>query len=281
MEEQPPLKRKVGGSFPSTPTIFRCMLKSMRVCNRCKKEREDDDFNANGAKENGKQTWCKECTVAYNRRWYLANKEKHRAYVREHDKRPRKPHLCKHCKRGEPEATFYIKKSGERYYRRFICMDCDALYRKKYPTKETAEKRENTRKAARSRVSRSLASERHKHILTDSKRADKIRGRANDLDRDFIREAIANGCMYCGDTSSQMTLDRIDNAVGHLKSNVVPACIRCNYFRRDLPYAAWKLLIPAIRRARKLGLLDGWHSGTKKNREMRVAEEDVALVESI
>ena len=267
--------------MPAAHTKIHAMLKSMRVCNRCKKEREDDDFNANGAKENGKQTWCKECTVAYNRRWYLANKEKHCAYVREHDKRPRKSHLCKHCKRGEPEVKFYIKKAGERYYRRFICMDCDVLYKKKYPTKGSAEERENKRKAARSRVSRSLASERHRHILTDSRRSDKVKGRANDLDRDFIRDTIAKGCTYCGDSSSQMTLDRIDNSLGHIKANVVSACIRCNYFRRDLPYAAWLLVVPAIRKARETGLLDGWHSGMKKNREMVVAKEDVESVESI
>jgi hypothetical protein len=55
-----------------------------------------------------------------------------------------------------------------------------------------------------------------------------------------------------------MTLDRIDNKRGHSRANVVPACIRCNYARRDMPYAAWLCLAPGLRVALEQGLFGEW-----------------------
>jgi hypothetical protein len=95
-------------------------------------------------------------------------------------------------------------------------------------------------------------------ILTDSKRSDRKRGYKNDLDKTFIESLIGMGCSYCGDDKIRITLDRIDNSKGHTKDNVVPACIRCNYVRRHMPYAAWLILAPAMRRARKLGQFGDW-----------------------
>jgi len=55
-----------------------------------------------------------------------------------------------------------------------------------------------------------------------------------------------------------MTLDRVDNTCGHIQSNVVSACVRCNYMRRDMPYAAWLKLLPMIKQAREEGLFGTW-----------------------
>ncbi len=253
------------------------MFKSMTVCNRCKVPREDGEFNAR--KKGGRQPWCRECTTAYSRRWYELNKQKHIAYVRKHDKRPRKHHLCKHCGLGEPEVEFYIKKQGERYYRRFICLGCDTIYKKKYPSSEAAAKRENAKKAARGRLSRRDETLRCLFILRDSKRADKTKGRENDLDREFIRKLIDEGCAYCADHDGRMTLDRIDNTLGHLKSNVAASCMRCNYFRRDMPHAAWMMVAPKIRQARLIGLLEGWNPGTIKSQRKNVASDLQVLKE--
>lgn len=41
-------------------------------------------------------------------------------------------------------------------------------------------------------------------------------------------------------------------------TNVIAACLRCNYIRRDMPYSAWCLLIPGLKAARKAGLFAGW-----------------------
>jgi len=47
-------------------------------------------------------------------------------------------------------------------------------------------------------------------ICVDCRRFDKRRGRANDLTVEFVSKSIADGCLYCGETSIRMSLDRID-----------------------------------------------------------------------
>lgn len=95
-------------------------------------------------------------------------------------------------------------------------------------------------------------------ILVDSRRSDKKNGLFNDLTLSFIECLISGGCCYCSDSSIRMTLDRIDNQVGHIESNVVPACIRCNYTRKDMPYEAWLIIAVAMKEARSRDLFGSW-----------------------
>ena len=95
-------------------------------------------------------------------------------------------------------------------------------------------------------------------ILNDSRKSDKKKGLANDLTRGFIDLEISKGCSYCGEIDIRMTLDRIDNTIGHLQSNVVPACIRCNLTRGNMPHKAWLFLVDGMRKARESGAFDNW-----------------------
>lgn len=95
-------------------------------------------------------------------------------------------------------------------------------------------------------------------IVEDARKADRKKGRNCDLDVDFVRRLISEGCSYCGETRARMTADRVRNDQGHMKANVVAACERCNITRRDMPYAAWLVLAPAMRRAREEGLFGEW-----------------------
>ena len=80
----------------------------------------------------------------------------------------------------------------------------------------------------------------------------------NDLTVEFV-EGILSSCSYCGETEKiQLSIDRIDNKRGHLQDNVVPACVRCNIVRRDMPYEAWLMLAPAMKKAKEAGLLGDW-----------------------
>ena len=119
------------------------------------------------------------------------------------------------------------------------------------------ENRTRIRLAAKNRRRENVA----EAILHDARQADRKRGRLNDLDLDLVREAVAEPCRYCGETTLRMTLDRIDNSLGHTKANVVPACERCNYARRDMPYAAWLVVAIAMRQAREQGLFGAWTGG--------------------
>ena len=95
-------------------------------------------------------------------------------------------------------------------------------------------------------------------ILRDSKGSDKKYNRENDLTKEFIEETVKDGCSYCGEKLLRMTLDRIDNTLGHLMSNVVPACIRCNYTRGSMPYQAWLCLADGMKRAKENDLFGDW-----------------------
>lgn len=95
-------------------------------------------------------------------------------------------------------------------------------------------------------------------ICKNSRRSDKKKGRQNDLTPDFVREQISKPCSYCGTTIGRITLDRIDNSIGHMRSNVIPCCMRCNYIRRDIPYEAWMMMVPAVKEAMERGLFGEW-----------------------
>jgi hypothetical protein len=97
-----------------------------------------------------------------------------------------------------------------------------------------------------------------KAVLEDSRRTDKRAGRPNDLDLAFVQEALAHPCRYCGCADLRMTLDRQDNAGGHTRVNVVPACERCSIIRRGMPLEAWLVVSEAVTEAYQRGLFGEW-----------------------
>ncbi len=106
-------------------------------------------------------------------------------------------------------------------------------------------------------------------IYVDTRRNDRKKGRENDLDHDFIRRTIGEPCVYCGEPDARRSLDRIDNAKGHTKANVVSSSERCNYERRDMPYEACLVVAPGMRLARELELFGDWNGGIHHRRLVR------------
>lgn len=103
-------------------------------------------------------------------------------------------------------------------------------------------------------------------ILYDSRNSDKKKGLENDLTIDFIQLLIDKGCSYCDEKNLRMTLDRINNDLGHLQNNVIPACIRCNYIRKNMPYEAWLVVSKGVKKANAKKLFKNWIGGTKNNK---------------
>jgi hypothetical protein len=158
---------------------------------------------------------------------------------------------CIKCKEPKDTDEFYSNKN--------TCKVCDNLGRSaRKPTGHPRTETERARDAALNRSYRLDPSKVARFILSDSRGSDKLRGFDNDLDSEWIKVQIAHGCNYCGAVHLRMTLDRIDNDLGHVKSNLVPACIRCNYLRRDMPYKAWLHIVPSLRSANSLGLYGDW-----------------------
>ncbi len=170
--------------------------------------------------------------------------------------------ICRDCGMDKDlEIAFrstYTRKDGTKLYRP-SCEECDGKARTKRNTFSPWTGKAAWQKKYRFE-SRRNSSERDRWILQDSRSTDKKRGLKNDLDREFIKITIATGCSYCGETEIRIGLDRIDNAKGHTKNNVRAACMRCNYLRRDMPFAAWLSVTPAIRAAREAGLFGNWGS---------------------
>jgi predicted metal-dependent hydrolase len=99
-----------------------------------------------------------------------------------------------------------------------------------------------------------------KYILWDAQRNDRGNGIKNDLDINFVRELISQGCQYCGAEKAKvkMSLDRKDNLKGHFRENVIAACLNCNLTRGNMPYEAWMIVASSMRKVYEAGLLDGW-----------------------
>jgi hypothetical protein len=132
------------------------------------------------------------------------------------------------------------------------------------PFKDPHEKRSwQKRRNLKFNQMRATGTDVARFIFWEARRSDKRRGLECDLNREQIAEIIKRECVYCGETQLRMTLDRIDNSRGHTKDNVNPACIRCNYARRDMPYRAWLCLAEGMRRAREFGLFEGWTGRTR------------------
>lgn len=169
--------------------------------------------------------------------------------------------ICDSCETNKPEDSFYLRrvnKSGQKIYFK-DCKSCENTARSRRPIKRWIGS-PGYYKERNARIAEERANnvEVERFILKDARGADRKRGRSNDLDLDFVRFLIRKGCIYCGDTAGRMSLDRIDNQQGHTKNNVNPACLRCNFIRRDMPYQAWLCIVPAVRKAFKRGLFGKW-----------------------
>lgn len=79
-----------------------------------------------------------------------------------------------------------------------------------------------------------------------------------DIDIDWMIDNILNKpCYYCGDTH-RVGCDRIDNNLGHTKSNVVPCCYECNCARnRNFSFEEMVLLGKTIAQIKKNRLENG------------------------
>lgn len=59
----------------------------MKICNKCKEEKDFSMFYKNSSRKDGYDTWCKSCSDDYNKQYYLKNKEKRRKQIEESEKK--------------------------------------------------------------------------------------------------------------------------------------------------------------------------------------------------
>ena len=162
---------------------------------------------------------------------------------------------CKVCGKSKDIKCFAVAGKNPKY-RKWTCHACR--------TKAQLKRKPLAKEKAREYQRRWAARHPENVILQSSRQSDRKKGFENDMDAAFIKELIGNPCTYCEGTRVKMSLDRVDNSLGHLKTNVVHACIRCNYTRGSMPHEAWLLLAPAMREAREQGLFGNWEGRAGK-----------------
>lgn len=162
---------------------------------------------------------------------------------------------CKDCSVELNSENCYLKSDG---FFRSYCKKCHNNRSKNYDKISRKKPHRRLFDSKKQRLDRQDPKHLVKIILQDSRRSDVKNNRINSLTKDFVKSIIEKPCFYCGESEIRMTLDRIDNNIGHTDDNVVQACIRCNYTRRSMPYQAWLCLTAGMRDAREKGLFGNW-----------------------
>jgi hypothetical protein len=174
--------------------------------------------------------------------------------------------LCKYCGEDRPESAFHMSAGRRR-------KKCGPCRREQFISNpegfQQAEERRHAvrRKARRENDHMTVA----RNVLQDCRYTDKRKNRDCDLTLEFVAECVAKPCFYCGvePPEVRITLDRIDNSLGHLQNNVNTSCVRCNHTRGTMPYQAWIRVAPMMRAAQDEGLFDGWNGDGPNSRLWR------------
>jgi len=144
--------------------------------------------------------------------------------------------VCKVCNVEKQLNTEFSYRSGFDLYNHY-CKDCDnrrrRLIRAGLPLPEEYL---NLTRRSKKKIVFENKPYRKTHFYNrkrlDFKAHDKKKGWECDLTPTFIESCYNSNCTYCGYPSC--TIDRVDNEIGHIMTNCVPACYECNTARNRL-----------------------------------------------
>ncbi len=163
--------------------------------------------------------------------------------------------VCTRCSTEKPQEEFY-KQVGGKLGKSSHCKPCRKNTTRLWNTKNKAsldEKRRawhvNNRERSRKQSRDWAKKNTRKMVYRSITHRDRKRGFSSFTYEEYIAFQ-GEPCHYCGFLSTGW--DRIDNSIGHVVSNVVPACVLCNLTRGDRwTFAEMETYIgPAIRMAR-------------------------------
>ncbi len=144
--------------------------------------------------------------------------------------------ICKVCKEQKQLNLEFNYHSGTRCYSGY-CKDCANKRRNlKYAGLPLPPEYDILKKIPKKRIVFENKPYRKTHYYNrkriDYKAQDRKKGYISDLTSEFIQKSFESPCVYCGFPA--ITLDRIDNNLGHTIANCVPACYECNIARNKL-----------------------------------------------
>lgn len=142
---------------------------------------------------------------------------------------------CTKCKVEKPATPEYFYKDKNRFLGiMYLCKECDREKGKKQDRTGSYAKLSDEQKKAKRIVCKRYAQTeigRAIHLKNAYTKEDRKKGRGCDVTKFDILGAINGVCVYCGHKATGF--DRIDNRIGHIKSNCVPCCKECNVARMD------------------------------------------------
>lgn len=169
----------------------------MKICYKCKKEKENLCFNKHKRAKDGYSSHCKECRSNYFKTYYSLNKE-------------------------------YINQKNKNYYNENIevIATIHSNYRQNNKAKLLLHDKVRDRRFDRRFKKSKLAAAKRKlewNISYDDFKS------SCELDCFYCNNKLENRKL-----STSAALDRKDNSVGYTLSNVLPCCSICNYLRQDI-----------------------------------------------
>lgn len=141
--------------------------------------------------------------------------------------------VCFRCKTEKPATLeFFYKDTPRPLGLSYECKACLSLRKKGRDrrTERWANLTPEQKKKTRARQIRYNRTDKGRAIFL---RKAYQRIDACDLSTEEVLALITQPCVHCGTTESPRGLDRIDNALPHIKGNVAPACAPCNFARGD------------------------------------------------
>jgi hypothetical protein len=232
-----------------------------KFCNHCNISHNIEDFYKSYTKfklENGDinisiSYVCKIYKKNHKKDYFLKNKEvilkKARASAKEnriknHEiiSQKRREYYAKNSKKLCQKSIEYAKKNKEKVKKR------ENIYRKNNKEK-IAEREKKLVKTETGFIN---------NIIAISKSEDIKKNRECDVDMEYLKELLAKQnqkCFFCNHildigrgygTLSQASLDRANNALGHIKGNVNWTCVFCNFAKNSNSNEIFKLFLDIL-----------------------------------
>lgn len=158
--------------------------------------------------------------------------------------------MCHRCKEAFPATNeFFGKDKSRPLGLAYECKPCHK-YRKSLTRDDRTDRwslmTDEQRVIAKARQKRYAKTDKGRAVFLRQayKRID-----ACDMTSKEVLDLIVMPCTHCGTTDIPRGLDRIDNNLPHIKSNVVPSCAPCNFARGDrFTFDEMKIIGEAIRK---------------------------------
>ena len=202
-----------------------------KLCTHCNIDKPEPDFCkvkvGPKTRKDGLSSWCKLC-------------------YSQHFKKPSIKERRKECQRNylsHPRARALRRKS----FRRYDHTERRKVLRRVYRNLPEVKMRMKISKDTYRSNPKNRNKERYKNLTFNAKR----RGLLMEISfTQWIALTAKNLCHYCEAElgKSGHGLDRKNNNIGYVMSNVVPCCGECNSMKRCMPYSEFVLLSPALRR---------------------------------